>query len=323
MDLNFAILGTSKIASVHLRNLRTLGATAVSLVYSRNQHRAAAFATATGLATYTCELDNLLEDDTIDAVLVATEPERHVDLARQCMAAGKHVLIEKPLDLDLTKAKSFADEMAAYDVVVSVISQLRFDPALKQMRSLLEHNKGHRPLLATLTMVRRRDEEYFADGSVWRRTAGSVFLNQGIHWLDVLNWFFGIPVNVQATSRTTRPFLSCADQTAAVIDYDDRVSVSLVGSTFGDRNHDDRFTLFSPFDMLDYQTFRSRYDGRWMQNRWLRKIFRTRSYDAELLIHQAANFVNAIRLGNSPSTTVDDAISNMVLAHQLSANGIA
>src|SRR5882672_2716002 len=80
-------------------------------------------------------LDEILADKSVDAVEILTPPNTHLDLVRRCAAAGKHILLEKPLDVSTEKAEALVE--AAAKVKLGIVLQHRFRPAAEKLREVL------------------------------------------------------------------------------------------------------------------------------------------------------------------------------------------
>jgi predicted dehydrogenase len=317
MNLRLGVLGTSAIGVAHVRNFCALPGVSVVSVYSRDRQRAANFARICGIKHYTTELDEILENGAINAALITTEPSRHIDLARKCCAADKHVLIEKPVDVDLAKARQFAKELAQTRTTVSVVSQMRFDPALTLLHGRLRTVLGTSPLIAAMSVMCRRDQSYYAHGSGWRARS-PFFENQGIHWIDVLGWFFGSPSGVQRSSRITRPFLTSPDQSGALVEFDSGAAVSLIGGSFCNQDHVDSFRIFGAAGSWDYRKERSRSLSKVGKLAPFLERLEGRFFRKDDLYRQAVDFSDAIRHNRPPTTTLDQAISALALAQEVS-----
>ncbi len=129
----------------------------------------------------------------LDAVVIATPGGLHDAPARAALAAGLHVLIEKPLAVDLDAAAGLARLAAASGLVCATVSQRRFEPAHRYLHAQLQAGALGRPLLIEGQVHWHRDAAYYAE-KPWRRAdrhgGGSLF-NQGIHSLDLMLWLFG------------------------------------------------------------------------------------------------------------------------------------
>ncbi len=216
--IRFALVGTSGIAHAHIAAVKKNHHAELISIYSRSYDRAKHWADRYGLRPAQ-HFEDILTDRSIDAIIVATEPARHLDYAFLALEAGKHILIEKPIDLNLEKAISFLQQARDYKNIVTVVSQQRFDPGFIALRNNLLNGAVGRPILASLELYWNRTAHYYQEGTKWRGQYGSVLLNQGIHWIDLALWTFGNPHRVGGFSKSTRKELLCSDTAIACIEF--------------------------------------------------------------------------------------------------------
>jgi UDP-N-acetyl-2-amino-2-deoxyglucuronate dehydrogenase len=146
-------------------------------------------------------LETILEDRSVQAVLVLTPPNTHLELVSRCAAAGKHVLLEKPLEVSTQRATELVS--AASGVILAVVLQHRFRPAAEKLRELLP--RLGKIVSASATVPNWRPQSYYDQpGRGTRaRDGGGVLLTQGIHTLDLLLSFMGVPDEVRSFVTTT------------------------------------------------------------------------------------------------------------------------
>jgi predicted dehydrogenase len=162
----------------------------------------------------------------VDLVVIATPSGLHVRLAEAALAAGSHVVIEKPLDVSMPRAREIARLAEAAEsrgLVVSVISQHRFDPA-----SVVVAKAAHDGSLGRLTSGLAsvpwwRTQEYYDSGQwrgTWALDGGGAVMNQGVHTVDLLVWFLGEPVEVSAqTSLVAHENVEIEDIAVATVRF--------------------------------------------------------------------------------------------------------
>jgi UDP-N-acetyl-2-amino-2-deoxyglucuronate dehydrogenase len=149
-------------------------------------------------------VDELVAASAPQLIVIATPSGMHVEQAIVALDAGAHVLIEKPLDVDLVRARRLAhaaDEAAARGQVCSVISQHRFDPASRIVHEAIEAGRFGRITSGVATVPWWRSQGYYDSGDwrgTWALDGGGALMNQGVHTLDLLLWFLGRPVTVSA-----------------------------------------------------------------------------------------------------------------------------
>lgn len=168
-----------------------------------------------------------LESGNVDLGVVCTPSGYHIDNALEVIAAGKHVVIEKPLDVSVAKGREFADAVAkAADngQVVSVISQHRFDPGSSIVRRAAVDEKFGRITSAVATMAWYRSQQYYDSGDwrgTWALDGGGAVMNQGVHTVDLLRWFCGRPIEVYAqTAQLAHERIEIEDTAVATVRFD-------------------------------------------------------------------------------------------------------
>jgi predicted dehydrogenase len=156
-------------------------------------------------ATSTNDLRAVLDRADVDAVSVCVPSGLHAGVGEQVLQSGKHLLMEKPLDVTLAAADRVIAAEIASGRTVGVVSQRRFQPAFAFMRGLVESGRIGRVTSCLSESPFWRTQDYY-DGGDWRGTialdGGGALMNQGIHGLDILLWLLGEPVEVSARWAT-------------------------------------------------------------------------------------------------------------------------
>jgi predicted dehydrogenase len=172
----------------------------VAYAYSPSRERRAAFAERFPFPQ--CDrLETILEDRSVAAVLILTPPNTHLELASRFAAAGKHILLEKPLELTTARAEELVRKCSG--VKLGVVLQHRFRPAAEKLRHALP-TLG-KLVSASASIPNWRPQSYYDQhgrGSK-ARDGGGVLLTQGIHTLDLLLSFAGEAAEVRSFATTT------------------------------------------------------------------------------------------------------------------------
>ncbi len=168
-----------------------------------------------------------LESGTVDLAVVCTPSGYHIDNALEAIAAGKHVVIEKPLDVSVAKGREFAEAVnraAENGQVVSVISQHRFDPGSAIVHQAAVDEKFGRITSAVATMAWYRSQQYYDSGDwrgTWALDGGGAVMNQGVHTVDLLRWFCGRPTEVYAqTAQLAHERIEIEDTAVATVRFE-------------------------------------------------------------------------------------------------------
>jgi len=220
--LGFGIIGLGMAVQPHARSFRDLAdRVAVRGVFSPSVERREAFARQYGYPPVD-SVDAILADRDVQCVSVLTPPNTHLALVRQCAAAGKHVLLEKPLEIDVARARELVATCEQAGVILGVCLQHRYRPSAVRLAALLR--EGSLGTIANASAVMRlwRPQSYYdAPGRGTRaRDGGGVLLTQGIHTLDLLLAIAGAPAEVAAFATTTPVHrMETEDCVAAAVRY--------------------------------------------------------------------------------------------------------
>jgi predicted dehydrogenase len=200
-----AIIGLGMAVTPHARSLLDLAERVeVAAAYSRSEARRADFASRFPFPS-AASLDAILADPSIDIVAILTPPSTHLDLVRRAAAAGKHVLLEKPLEITTERATALVQVCREAGIRLGVVLQHRFRPAAMHLRHLL-HARTLGALVGCSTSIRLwRPQSYYDEpGRGTRaRDGGGVLLTQGIHTLDLMLSLVGPVAEVSGYATTT------------------------------------------------------------------------------------------------------------------------
>jgi predicted dehydrogenase len=156
------------------------------------------------------------------AVILAPHPF-HATLAVDCLNAGAHVLVEKPMAVQLSEADAMIAAAKSNEKLLAVSFQQRFRAEIGMARALLQAGKLGRLLHVDMSANWFRTTSYFQSAS-WRATwsgeGGGVVMNQGIHDLDVLCYLFGSPKQLTAWTRTHLHDIEVEDTVQAMLEWE-------------------------------------------------------------------------------------------------------
>ena len=196
-----ALVGLGMAVTPHARSLLDLKhRVQVAYAYSPSQERRRSFAERFPFPQCS-QLDTILQDRTVDAVLLLTPPNTHLELVSRCTAAGKHVLLEKPLEISTARAEKLVK--ACRNMKLGVVLQHRFRPAAEKLRERL--GDLGQLVSASAAIPNWRPQSYYDQpGRGTRaRDGGGVLLTQGIHTLDLFLSYTGEAAEVKSFFATT------------------------------------------------------------------------------------------------------------------------
>jgi myo-inositol 2-dehydrogenase/D-chiro-inositol 1-dehydrogenase len=179
---NVAILGAGRIGQIHARNAAAQPELALKYVVDPN--RAAADALARQTAAEVVDLEAALSDSSISGVIIASATNAHLDQALLAAAAGKAIFCEKPLDLDLARARDAAPQLSRARMLVGF--NRRFDPHFAALKARIESNAIGR--LESLNII---SHDPAPPPVSYIRTSGGLFKDMAIHDFDLARWLLG------------------------------------------------------------------------------------------------------------------------------------
>ena len=221
--VGIGILGCGNIASIHAQAIRLVPALNLVSVCSRSRESAECLGAKLGVAAYS-DLKVFLSDPALRAVSICTPSGTHSDLGIAAAGAGKHVLVEKPIDVSLEKADALIQACDSARVRLAVAFQSRHLDAPRLLKSAVESGRLGKPIIGGAHIKWYRKPEYYASNS-WRGTlaidGGGALINQAIHTVDLLRWIMGPATDVSAYSdRLLHRGIEAEDTLVAVVRFE-------------------------------------------------------------------------------------------------------
>jgi myo-inositol 2-dehydrogenase/D-chiro-inositol 1-dehydrogenase len=313
--VRLALIGCGRIGRVHADSIDVHPRAELAYVYDPLEDAAREVGTRFG-ATWGTDADAVFADASIDAVVVASPTPTHVDFLTRAVRAGKAVLCEKPIDLDLARVDACRAEIGALSDRVMVGFNRRFDPSFRDIRDRVA--AGEIGSLEQLTIISR---DPAPPPAAYVAVSGGLFRDMTIHDFDMARYFLGEVVEVTATGANL-----ISDQIAAAGDIDSAVVVlrgaegglcSITNSRRCAFGYDQRLEAFGGLGMLtaaNQLPTSVRFSGAEhtevaapYHNFFLDRY--TPAYRAEM-----DHFVTVVETGSAPSPGFTDGRAALVLA---------
>ena len=231
--LRIAAIGAGLGSAPHFHSLQDLAAEA-ELVYvcGRSAERLAGVQLPAGTRK-TTRLEDILEDAGIQAVLVLTPPNTHLEIVQRVARAGKHVLVEKPLEIDINRATALVEACERAGVMLAVMLQHRLREAAVALRGLIASGELGQLVSATAAVRWWRPQSYYDEPGrgTLARDGGGVLITQAIHTLDLLLGFIGMPARITGVATTSPVHRMEGEDTAAALLHYDSGAVAVVQAT--------------------------------------------------------------------------------------------
>ncbi len=205
MKTRIAIIGLGMAVTPHARGLLDL-ADSVEVVhaFSPSAERRTSFGERFPFPL--CDnLDIILADDSVDAVLVLTPANTHLDIVRRCAGVGKHVLLEKPVEITTARAAELVGLCRTAGVKLGIVLQHRFRPAGMKLGEIIAAGELG-AIVGCSTMIRLwRPQSYYDEPGrgTLARDGGGVLMSQAIHTLDLMQSLAGPVAEVTGYAATT------------------------------------------------------------------------------------------------------------------------
>jgi len=245
-ECRFGIIGLGMISHFHAKAIQEMKGARLVAVASRDAAKAVDFAAqygAEGVGSYRA----LVERDDIDIVTICTPSGAHLEPTIMAAEHGKHVLCEKPLEVTLPRLDRMIEVCRRRRVLLGGIFPSRTSEVYQRIKRAVDAGRLGRITLGSAYVKWWRPQSYY-DSAAWRGTqkldGGGCLMNQGIHTIDLLQWFMGPAVEVRAfTARLAHTRIEVEDAAAAAIRFKNGALGVIEGATSAWPGHAKRIEL--------------------------------------------------------------------------------
>jgi predicted dehydrogenase len=319
--MKILVAGSGSIGRRHMRNLLSLDVGEIAAC-DPDPERLGPMVAELEVHPYS-DFEEALQTMRPDAVLICTPPSFHLTQARLAIAAGAHVFIEKPLSHSMDGVKALLNEARASARVVQVGYNLRFHPAIRKLKQIVEENT-----IGRILWTRAEVGQYLPDWRPWqdyrqsytaRRELGGGIILDASHEIDYLLWFFGEPIEVLCMASTVSRLVVNVEDSASLLlrfasgahadlhlDFVQRIptrSCKLVG--------EEGTAIWEDGDAVNVRVLRPTKEA---------EIFRYDFDDNEMYVAELKEFLDCIENGRSPLVTAEQAAKVLEWALAARAN---
>ena len=193
--------------------------------------------------------EEMLKDDEIDVVNIATPSGSHTDLGLKAAAAGKHIIVEKPADITAPRINQLLAASRQYNVRIAGIFQSRFEILNNHIRDAVQTNKighligvhGHLPWYRAQSYYEGKHGSW---KGTWDMDGGGSLMNQGVHTVDLLQWIGGPVESVMGMFGVFGHEIEAEDQTVALLRFANGAIGTLYTTTCCYPGFDQRLTFY-------------------------------------------------------------------------------
>ncbi|RIK38175.1 MAG: oxidoreductase [Chloroflexi bacterium] len=218
--LRFAVIGAGNIAKIHVQALQQIPAAQITVVCSRTAASGRTLAATCG-AAWEADYREAVRRTDVDAVAVCTPSATHAEIAIAGAQAGKHLLVEKPIDVTLPKVDALLEAVRQAGVTLAGVFPLRFMAGTHQAKAAIDAGRLGRVTMADVFVKWYRPQQYY--DSSWRGTwafdGGGALMNQAIHNIDLLQWLVGPVTAVSGRMGTLAHKMETEDTGCALLTF--------------------------------------------------------------------------------------------------------
>ena len=313
----FGILGTGRIGDMHAGIVARQPDARVTWCFDVDAERARATAERTG-SRATTEVDEVLSAEDVDCILIASPTNTHVELILRSAAAGKPILCEKPIDVDIAKVEECREKLSSFDVPLQLGFNRRYDPSHKAVREAVASGEiGALELL----VISSRDPGPPPPRPILE-ACGGLFRDTSIHDFDMARFVMGedpVEIYAMAENRVDPIFAELGDVDTAMIIMRGASGAlcHINNSRRTNYGYDQRVEAFGAEGMVRSNNHRpsevSRYTaGGTATREELLHFFIERyaaAYEAEI-----RDFIDCLKAGRPPSVTFEDGHKALLLS---------
>ena len=232
--MKFGIVGTGMIADFHARAIGEIPGASVAACMDAVPERVRAFAAKHGCRAYD-DIKEFLADPELEIVNVCSPSGAHLDSAIPAAESGRHVIVEKPLEISVARCMRIVEACDRAGVVLSGIFPSRFHEAARLVKTAVDAGRFGRLSMGSAYVKWWREQAYYS-GSGWKGTramdGGGALMNQSIHAIDLLLWYMGRVRRVSAFAGLVgHAGLEIEDNAAASLEFESGALGAVQGST--------------------------------------------------------------------------------------------
>jgi len=219
--VGFAVIGAGLVGPTHARFANEAAGATLRVVCDLREDRGRPIALEHDAAWMT-DYRAVMQRDDVDIVTICLPTALHLEVATAAAEAGKHVLVEKPIELNIARATALVEVCKRHGVKLGAIFNRRFVFGTRRTHDAVQGGELGRMLVADMRFKSWRSPEYYSESGwrgTWDKEGGAALINQGIHGVDLMTWIAGPIVRVQGYARHLRHDIEGDDTTIAVVEY--------------------------------------------------------------------------------------------------------
>jgi len=284
--MNVAIIGCGHAGYKHVRAYQEIEGIREILIYDKRR------ITIPGGTTWKNTFSDIYyKKNNVEIASICTPSNIRFDVIDSLIDSGIHLLIEKPLALSIDMAEAIIRDCKEYDVILGVVMQKRFSPAIQQLRGEILAGVLGKPLVANMSVRWCRPTAYYKGWKGEADKGGSILINQCLHHIDILQWILGPVTSVFGYVETIGHKINTSDAVVATLKFESGSLAVLEASTVAyPKNIGETLTILSE---------------------WGHHTIDTAFPNHEPIIR---NFVECVREKREPMGTGEEALKSLKIA---------
>ena len=203
-NIRIGVIGVGAIGPSHVHAIERTGGCELAAICDIRPDVASGLAAEHGVP-YFSSVGEMVKSDAVDAATICTPSGFHMDAALEVITAGKHLLVEKPLEITTDRIDPIIAAAEKQGITLANVFQSRFRPIVRELKPLIDAGLVGEIYSASAFIMRYRTQEYYDSGGwrgTWKVDGGGCLMNQGIHLIDLLLYFAGDAEEVIAITET-------------------------------------------------------------------------------------------------------------------------
>jgi UDP-N-acetyl-2-amino-2-deoxyglucuronate dehydrogenase len=221
--VGYAVVGTGLVGPTHARFAKQARGCELKVICDLREDRGRPLAEELG-AEWMADYRALMRRDDVQIVSICLPTALHLEVARAAAEAGKHVVVEKPIELNLDRALELIGVCRRHGVKLAAVFNRRFVFGTRRTHDAVHNGEMGKVYVADMVFKSYRAANYYTDSGwrgTWSKEGGAALINQGIHGVDLITWIAGPIKSVQGHSRHLRhQHIEADDTTIAVAEYE-------------------------------------------------------------------------------------------------------
>ncbi len=219
--VGFAVIGAGLVGPRHAHFVTEAQGAKLRVVCDLREDRGRPVALQND-ATWVANYREVMQRDDVQVVTICLPTALHLEVATAAAEAGKHVLVEKPIELNIERAAALVAVCKRNGVKLGAVFNRRFVYGTRRTHAAVQGGELGKMLVADMRFKAWRAPGYYSESGwrgTWGKEGGGALINQGIHGVDLMTWIAGPITRVQGYARHLRHDIEADDTTVAVVEY--------------------------------------------------------------------------------------------------------